>query len=630
MSKPKPRTPAAVTQEEPANPTAERELLSACMRDPAVLDSLIERLGASGADTFLEPLHRSAYRALVTLRRAGTKPDAVTLYMQAAGELTAEQATIIEGASPTSANAPFFLRQVEEAAQDRRTLALTRQLESAVVEHDQERQREIRTELAGLEQQAAGLTFADWPDDWIAEAEKPLPWLIPDWLLRETVTILAADGGTGKSFLALALSISAVTGTDLFKDFSPTERTPVLFIDFENTARTVARRINGIRRRHALDVAHLTSSMRDRFHLVQQRGHFIEPTPSGRWQETALFRQLVAEARNTRPGLIVIDHLRRAGGEADGNDNNIMAVLIEKCDVLARESGGAVLVLAHTRKDSGKGKAHKDNVRGGGSITDEARCSWVMRRDDKGDTIALVRVKCNEAPEGATLHFRMASLPDHGVCIELVDAPPMQPVNIPTDAVDSTDILDRVAAGLDRFRLTMQEVRGNGPTDDTPFREFVNEAFGKKATRVQRIAWVTALTDSRRFTTFKEGKRDVLIRKPEYAGNGLFDANPDNPDNLDNPDRNPDCLGSATQTDGPPPIGGRNLSGFPSPSPIGAGLSRPSDAPSGNGESETNVVPFERPPSLASPVPQQDSGSGPLFGEKYEEPEDKEEANPYF
>jgi len=143
-------------------------------------------------------------------------------------------------------------------------------------------------------------------------------------------------------------------------------------------------------------------------------------------------------------------------------------------------------------------------------------------------------------------------------------------------------------------------------------------AYGGRTNRDQRINWVQALKDSGRFITVKEGKRDVLIPVQGYTDEDLFNTNPDNPDN---PDGNPDCLGSATQTDGPPLIGGRNLSGFHSPAPIGVGLSRPSAHLSGIGHAEKNVLPFERPASLAAPPPP----PTPLEGaELYDEPEDEE------
>jgi RecA-family ATPase len=58
------------------------------------------------------------------------------------------------------------------------------------------------------------------------------------------VTLLGAHGGTGKSLVALMLSVAAATGRPLFG--VPTERTYVLFASFEDATPVLRRRLANI------------------------------------------------------------------------------------------------------------------------------------------------------------------------------------------------------------------------------------------------------------------------------------------------------------------------------------------------------------------------------------------------
>lgn len=73
----------------------------------------------------------------------------------------------------------------------------------------------------------------------------------PKWLLRPFLTAsgssgLVADGGTGKSLLALSLAFSVVTGRAVIKGMPPAISGPVLYLDWEDDAEEHAERLHAI------------------------------------------------------------------------------------------------------------------------------------------------------------------------------------------------------------------------------------------------------------------------------------------------------------------------------------------------------------------------------------------------
>ena len=418
-------------REPPHDVDAERAMLGSMMINAEAADRAIQILGQE-PDLFYAPQHQAVYDACLAMRDRRKLVDLVTVTdeLQKRQQLEFVGGVMVvadlAGASPTSSNVEHYARIVQNKALLRRKVIMTAMMNAAALEQDTETFGAIAAQLDELQRRHQdGLRYEAFQEEWEQEAERPLPWLVPRWLLRDTVTVCAADGGTGKSFLTLGVALSIVTGTEFFPGLSSVERTSVMVVDLENNRDTTIRRIHAYKRRYQMN-GHMTTSMRERLHLVHDRGCFITPGPHGRgWIETPFFRQVLADARRIRPGLIVIDHLRRLAGGAEGNDNTAMGLAMEKCDVLARESGAAVLVLAHTNKAANDRGAGKANVRGAGAITDEARCVWEMRRDEEHEgLLTLVRTKANFAATMTNpLAFRLVETGNDAACLESADLP---------------------------------------------------------------------------------------------------------------------------------------------------------------------------------------------------------------
>lgn len=266
----------------------------------------------------------------------------------------------------------------------------------------------------------AGLPFADLSDlDGLASA--PLPWLVDGWLLRGVVTVLAAPGGVGKSMLARSLEVSVAHGCPLIAGLAPLAQGDVMTLSYEDSRHIAAKRWKALQTHYHLDADRMGADMAQRVHFLDTPGPLVEVNYSGNIRPTDFCGELRAVCRTMKPALIVVDTLRRAGGGTDGNDASSMGELMAVLGDLARDSGAAVLVLAHTKKGTGRGDASAENIRGSSAVTDEARGAWELRRTADG-TLELSNTKANFSGGEGRLHLRVVSVGD-AACLEHVGGP---------------------------------------------------------------------------------------------------------------------------------------------------------------------------------------------------------------
>lgn len=176
-------------------------------------------------------------------------------------------------------------------------------------------------------------------------------WVVEDLLVSEEATLLAADGGTGKSMVAMAISL-AVSGYDETV-FGPhglrvMKHGPVIHVDEENSRALV------IQRMHALGFdpkKHLPN-----LEYVWHGGVDLLNEPE----------KLYEEALEIEPVLVVVDSLSRTALGVEENSNTDMTKLMKAGIIpIARHTGAAVLVVHHSAKD-GTGS------RGAGAIRNSA------------------------------------------------------------------------------------------------------------------------------------------------------------------------------------------------------------------------------------------------------------------
>ena len=150
-------------------------------------------------------------------------------------------------------------------------------------------------------------------------------WIIENILPKQSITLLHGRGGIGKTWLSLVMADAISKGIP-FMGLS-TERSPVIFVDFENSYPVLVERVQKIQ---AGDV------------LFWHNTYEVRPPKLDKVDWTQ-YKQLPA-------GLIIFDTLR-ASQTQDENDSRHMAFIMSRLKEL-RDQGFTILLLHHTPKSN--------------------------------------------------------------------------------------------------------------------------------------------------------------------------------------------------------------------------------------------------------------------------------------
>lgn len=205
-------------------------------------------------------------------------------------------------------------------------------------------------------------------------------WLVEGRMTRQSLTLLGAKPGIGKSWTALDLAIALTSGRDwighpiggLFR---------VLYIDVENGEVLARRRLQQL----GADA----DAIGGRLYYVTEAVMFPGGKDSRRYADTlAAFK----------PDLVIVDTLASAAPSAE-RDTEAMSLFLSDIWHRARDSGSACLILAHLRKSQqGAGKDDPlDSFRGAGHLVGAASRAWLL--DPRGPEKFVLRdVKTREFP----------------------------------------------------------------------------------------------------------------------------------------------------------------------------------------------------------------------------------------
>jgi hypothetical protein len=240
-------------------------------------------------------------------------------------------------------------------------------------------------------------------------ADKPIPprrSIVPDMIPDRTVTIVAGDGGDGKTTLKLQLAV-AVAGARPWLGYNP-EPAPVMFLSAEDDLDELHRRLASIAA--SLDVA--LAEFSD-LHLIPLAGRdAVMGLPQGKTgivTATSGFSGLVALVKRISPRLVVLDAL----ADVFGGEENARAQARQFIGLLrglAIDHNLAVALIAHpslTGISSGSGTS------GSTAWSNSVRSRLYLERvkgDDGREFDADLRVlsvkKANYGPAGVELRLR--------------------------------------------------------------------------------------------------------------------------------------------------------------------------------------------------------------------------------
>lgn len=227
------------------------------------------------------------------------------------------------------------------------------------------------------------LTEAVLLDDYISESR--LDYAIEPILLADTTTVLAGDGGVGKSYFALGLAATIVSGVEIIGGLNPHRMGTVLYLDYEDSANELSFRWNRLKLGLNSDSSGLYyQRMTQPLHLVKN--------------------ELLRQVRHYEPELVIVDSFSMAcGGEPERADSAVRVF-----DVL-RTFGRTALIITHVAKAEQGLK--RPNPYGSVHVVTQARSVLVQKRTDDSTeneiVFTIANTKNNHGRVGSVFGFRL-------------------------------------------------------------------------------------------------------------------------------------------------------------------------------------------------------------------------------
>lgn len=214
--------------------------------------------------------------------------------------------------------------------------------------------------------------------DWgaIAKGYVSIDFVFPG-LTAGGLGMLAAPGGTGKSYMLLALAASVATGKPLLPDWPVAEPAKVLVFFAEDPPDIVHNRL-----RHLLQSTWFSDAER----ALLQANMVVRPLVGEdcilthkpqfeqKWYRSAFAQAIESEATAFKARLILLDPLRQFH-TMDENDSGEMTELLKLLHGIAFRSNASIVFAHHTNKNAtfqGAGDAQQA-ARGSSAITDNIR-----------------------------------------------------------------------------------------------------------------------------------------------------------------------------------------------------------------------------------------------------------------
>ncbi len=199
----------------------------------------------------------------------------------------------------------------------------------------------------------------------LSQVDKPVSYLASPLLERGTIGFIGGEPKLGKSWLALQIALAVSTGTPVLGSFPVINRERVLFIEEEDSADLLRRRIRLLCAGHGIPMPE------DAYFRLAVRTGFQVDNP--RW-----FTTLEHELREFRPALVIVDVLNKVHG-ADENEQTEMTRIMGLFEKARREFGCGFLIVHHFRKQGGEGASRgNQRLRGSSVLGGWSECSFYL------------------------------------------------------------------------------------------------------------------------------------------------------------------------------------------------------------------------------------------------------------
>ena len=446
------------------------------------------------ADDFYSPPHRILFAAMLTLYQRDEPVDMVTVQAELANQDKLEGVggidyiLSLQSAAPTAASVSTYARTVKRHSIARAQIKAAQSFVLGVQRNLSE--EELAAHYATL---ATALEMGATSEDGILTAEALLrmdvktEWLVHNLIPLGGLTVVAGDGGIGKSFLALSLAHAVTNGLHWLGKYS-TRKGNALYIDFENPEAGQKERL----------------ALLDRGAGIQSPTELEESDPFGDGYPESLywwFRPLDLTAarigrlesviRERRLNLVVLDSWSKLIPGINENDNTQVTLALMPVLRLARRIPWCALVLIHhfgkPRGDLAEANLVQHRVRGASALRDNVDAAFTMSGtpDGRDRRIDHMKARLVMEPEAPFL-VEIRQVPSGGV--EVVHAGGAEQISVGVQAKLQELIQEDLAVSP---RMRQDLLRRCRETLDGQGVKFDDKTFGRALHALTKAGTIT-------------------------------------------------------------------------------------------------------------------------------------------
>jgi hypothetical protein len=214
-------------------------------------------------------------------------------------------------------------------------------------------------------------------DAWNAGAprQKPPPrgWLLGVLLCRKVATALLADGGVGKTALALVQMLELTTGRSLIGDFIH-HRGRALYLSFEDDDDELKRRLEAAMMRYHIEPAEIDGRL---FLKALRRQKLAVADDKGTIKLGDLGRDIIAMIRDRQLDCVVFDPFVKTHNVSE-NDNNLIDQVANLIIDIAIEENIAAYIPHHINKSGDADPGNANRGRGAVAFKDACRLVYTL------------------------------------------------------------------------------------------------------------------------------------------------------------------------------------------------------------------------------------------------------------
>lgn len=349
-----------------------------------------ERLGQLKPFLFFDLRNSAILNALQKLEAKGDSLDVISTIRMLGDDSNVESFYLADlpNQIPSSNQFPQYLKSLKDTRAKRNIKAMAETAQKLVTDENTTPE-EI---LSGLSDQISVIreqshsSSAEFPQ--IINAEEllsldiPVPSVLIQGVLRQGCKLLLSGGSKQKKTWCLQdMAISVAKGDD-WMGFK-TKQCNVLYINLEIVDYDFQQRLKDVSEAKGggslscLDVLNL-------------RGHSVDISH--------LKDNIIAASVEKEYGLIIFDPIYKLYGDRDENSSSDMADMFIKLEMMARETGAAIVFAAHQTKGNQASKASIDRIAGSGVFARDVDAMLIFTSHEQEDCFTVSPILRNMPP----------------------------------------------------------------------------------------------------------------------------------------------------------------------------------------------------------------------------------------